>query len=75
MLVVCMTAWLTLEIQNLIFRQNTLNTGGNSVGVKGGSNGLFELNVTNQGLMQHDGAAIQVDYDRTNGTIMQKLDP
>ena len=59
--------------KNLIFRQNTLNTGGNSVGVKGGSNGLFELNrVTNQGLMQHDGAAIQVDYDRTNGTIMQK---
>lgn len=61
------------DTTHLIFRQNTLDTGGNSVGIKGGLNGLFELNrVTNQGLLQHDGAAIQVDYDRTDGTIMQK---
>jgi hypothetical protein len=61
------------DTEHLVFRQNTLDTGGNSVGIKGGSNGLFELNrVTHQGLLQHDGAAIQVDYDRTNGTLMQK---
>ena len=54
------------DTTHLIFRQNTLDTGGNSVGIKGGLNGLFELNrVTNQGLLQHDGAATQVDYDRT----------
>ena len=61
------------DTNNLIFRQNTLDTGGNSVGIKGGLKNKFELNrLTNQGLLQHDGAAIQVDYDRTSGTVMQK---
>ncbi|MCK5174048.1 MAG: right-handed parallel beta-helix repeat-containing protein, partial [Planctomycetes bacterium] len=57
---------------NLIFRNNTLDTGGNSVGIKGGPNGLFEYNiVTNQGMLQHDGSAIQADADYADGTIMQ----
>ena len=41
--------------KNLIFPPKHIKHRGNSVGRKGGSNGLFELNrVTNQGLMQHD---------------------
>ena len=56
-----MTAWSMFVIYASYFPSNTLDTGGNSVGIKGGLNGLFELNrVTNQGLLQHDGAAIQV---------------
>ena len=57
---------------NMEFRHNTLDTGGNSVGIKGGDSSVFELNrVTNQGMLQHDGSAIQTDHDYTDGTIMQ----
>ncbi|MCK4959799.1 MAG: right-handed parallel beta-helix repeat-containing protein, partial [Planctomycetes bacterium] len=57
---------------NLTFRHNTLDTGGNSVGIKGGPSSIFEYNrVTNQGMLQHDGSAIQTDADYTDGTIMQ----
>ena len=55
-----------IAIQPSYIPSNTLDTGGNSVELKGLKR-LFELNrVTNQGLLQHDGAAIQVDYDRTD---------
>jgi hypothetical protein len=58
---------------NLEFRHNTLDTGGNSVGIKGGDSSVFELNrVTNQGMLQHDGSAIQTDADYTDGTVMQR---
>ncbi|VGO19628.1 right-handed parallel beta-helix repeat-containing protein [Pontiella sulfatireligans] len=57
---------------NLTFRHNTLDTGGNSVGIKGGDSSIFELNrVTNQGMLQHDGSAIQTDADYTDGTVMK----
>ncbi len=57
---------------NLIFRHNTLDTGGNSVGIKGGPSSIFEFNrITNQGMLQHDGSAIQTDADYTDGTVMQ----
>lgn len=57
---------------NLTFRHNTLDTGGNSVGIKGGPSSIFEFNrVTNQGMLQHDGSAIQTDADYTDGTVMR----
>ena len=60
------------EASNLTFRHNTLDTGGNSVGIKGGPSSVFEFNrITNQGMLQHDGSAIQTDADYTDGTIMQ----
>jgi len=57
---------------NLTFRHNTLDTGGNSVGVKAGVANLLEYNrVTTQGMLQHDGAGIQTDWDFVDGTVMQ----
>ncbi|MCH2670298.1 MAG: DUF5011 domain-containing protein, partial [Gammaproteobacteria bacterium] len=61
------------DASNMTFSHNTLDTGGNSVGIKAGSSNIIEYNrVTNQGMLQHDGSAIQADHNFTNGTVMQR---
>jgi hypothetical protein len=56
---------------NMTFRHNTLDTGGNSVGVRGCPAFQAAYNrVTNHGHLQHDGSAIQTGSVYANGTVM-----
>ena len=62
------------DASNMTFSHNTLDTGGNSVGIKAGSSNIIEYNrVTNQGMLQHDGSAIQADHNFTNGTVILSI--
>lgn len=56
---------------NMTFRRNTLDTGGNSTGVRGCPGFKPAYNrVTNHGHLQHDGSAIQTGSVYANGTDM-----
>ncbi|MDP6040274.1 MAG: right-handed parallel beta-helix repeat-containing protein, partial [Candidatus Latescibacteria bacterium] len=56
----------------MIFRRNTVHTAGNSEGFRGGYQAVIELNhIYNMGLMQHDGAAVNVGLARQTGTVVR----